>query len=137
MTYKHTDVSELLGKTLLSVEKTTKDWEADCITFKTIDGKQYDMWHIQDCCEHVELEDICGDLNDLVGTPILLAQETWNNETDAYEEAFERPTDYANDSHTWTFYKFATIKGSVTLRWLGESNGCYSESVDFCEIIED
>lgn len=77
--------------------------------------------HDQDCCESVYLVDVTGDLLDLIGHPLTLAEETEVNVTD---------TPGIDESGTATFYKFATIKGYVDLRWLGVSNGYYSESVD-------
>lgn len=114
------NVSEIIGKTFVSVEMKDRSE----IVFTTDSGVRYIMSHDQDCCESVSVEDIEGDLNDLVGSPILQAEESTNRE--------EPKPEYA-DSFTWTFYKFATIKGYVTIRWLGESNGYYSESVDFFE----
>jgi hypothetical protein len=111
------NVDVLKGKTLVSLKN-----EGNELVFKTLDGETYRMYHEQDCCESVSLEDIAGDLEDLVGSEILLAEEV-EGESPADFEAYE--------SYTWTFYKFATRKGYVDLRWLGQSNGYYSESVSF------
>ncbi len=91
------------------------------------DGSRYIMEHQQDCCESVTLEDIAGDLTDLVGTPILSAYEETSGELPAGVPEQE----YIPDSQTWTFYRITTAKGLVVLRWYGSSNGCYSESVKF------
>jgi hypothetical protein len=87
----------------------------------------FTFMHEDDCCESVYIEDIVGDLNDLVGKPLDIVEEV------EYDRDFNPPDvePVSGESFTWTFYKFATIKGWVDVRWLGESNGYYSESVDF------
>ena len=79
--------------------------------------------HAQDCCESVWLESIDGDLADLVGEPITMAEEVSSDRDDRLENS--------DDSYTWTFYKFATAKGFVTVRFYGTSNGYYSEGVTY------
>lgn len=113
-------IESLVGKTFTSV---LGEVDGDELHFKS-EGEHYRFYHIQDCCEGVSITDICGDLSDLVGQPILVAEE----EISEGQQGF--------NSTTWTFYKFATIKGSVTVRWLGQSNGYYSESVDFEKVEE-
>lgn len=121
-------ISELIGKTILSVDVNR---DRNVITFNCATGEQYKMYHCQDCYESVTIEDICGDLDDLVGTPILKAEEISNYEPTSEKER-ERMKEA--ESYRWTFYKLATMKGYVDIRWYGESNGYYSESVDFDQI---
>ena len=123
-TLKWCNVSVLIGKTLTSV---THNKDSDSVHFVTEDDKQYVMIHLRDCCEDVYLADTTGDLNDLVGAPIFTAEHRANSE--------DKPLFKYDISHTWTFYELATIKGSVTLRWYGSSNGYYSECVDFMEVV--
>lgn len=111
----------LVGKTLVGVENYT-----DELVFTCSDGSAYKLYHSQDCCESVTVEDICGDLIDILGSPIIYAEEVTSGEnppgvTKDWQESF-----------TWTFYKIGTAKGGVTIRWYGSSNGYYSESVSFC-----
>ena len=86
------------------------------------------MYHATDCCEHVSIEDINGDLSDLINTPIL-KWEVKTNRTNHFGREI-------SESFTWTFYTIATIKGFVDIRWLGTSNGYYSESVSIDLIYE-
>lgn len=117
-----TSVEILKSKVLVNIEVSDDKKE---VIFTCNDGEKYIMLHYQDWCEHVYLEDICGNLNDLLGVPIITAESVSQIDDDACE------------SGRWTFYKFLTCKGYVTLRWYGSSNGYYSESVDFEKLNEN
>ena len=116
----NTEITELIGKTITKIVGMEKD--KDVVIFETSDGEKYKMYHEQDCCEEVTIDDVCGDVNDLIGSPILCAEECTNDGGSEWGTC------------TWTFYHFVTVKGYLVLKWYGESNGYYSESVDFCKI---
>ena len=117
--FKIANFKDLIGLTFDSIISND-----DSVCFN---GKRsFTLVHQQDCCERVYLADVTGDLSDLVGLPILMAEEAINPvEADHTVEG------------TWSFYKLATSKGYVTLRFLGTSNGYYSESVSFYEKNEE
>lgn len=96
------------------------------VIFITSDGV-YKMEHILDCCESVNIEDICGDVKDLVDATIIHFEER-SGETSKDEE--DEHGEYG-DSCTYTFYDIQTDKGCVNIRWFGTSNGYYSEIPQF------
>ena len=117
---KFVSFKDLLGKTIVDIYGA--ETGSEVIAFVCDDGSKYIMYHEQDCCESVSVEDICGDQSALLYYPITKAEEASN----------EGETD--EGTCTWTFYHLATIKGYVTIRWYGESNGYYSESVFVCKL---
>lgn len=105
--------SSLTGKKVQAVVHTEHE-----ITLIFDDGLQYTQEHLQDCCETVTVYDVNPPLDTIVGGVL-------HSITVEYGEG-----PHARPPCTWTFYKIHTSKGSVDIRWYGESNGYYSEEVD-------
>ena len=114
--YKEYKIEDILGRTIKKIEHNEDEF---VMTLENGDVAQ--LYHIQNCCESVTLADISGDVEDLLHSPLTMATMEENTEAEPESDSYA----------TWTFYKFATINGYVTLRFVGESNGYYSESVDF------
>lgn len=137
----------LVGVTIIDVRGLHDGSEE--VEFECSDGQTFKMYHVEDCCEDVCLAEIVGDVDDIIGVPVLRAEEATSegkiendlyHANDSYEKAQavrrklsgqDNPERYADSSQTWTFYKIDTAKGDLVLRWFGTSNGYYSESVDF------
>ena len=117
----------LKGLTITSIDGL--EYDSAEVIFTTSEGRRFEMKHSQDCCERVSIEDVCGDVNDLLNSPILLAEKETSD-----EDPIDVDKEYHDDLYCWTFYKLSTFKGDVTIRWYGESNGYYSVGVDFHEI---
>jgi len=128
--YDYIDINVLQGLVLSSV--TGLGEGSDEVIFTTVGGRTFKMLHVQDCCEQVDINDVCGDIDDLLNSPILVAEESCSS-----ENPDGVPVPEYQDSFTWTFYRLATISGWVTIRGYGESNGYYSEGVDFVEVKGD
>lgn len=114
----------LQGKTLTAII-VDRESHSNTITFITTEGEKFIMYHEQDCCEDVTIDDIVGDIEDMLNNPIEMA--------DVSSKEGERKEEY-DDSSTWTFYRLATIKGYLDIKWYGTSNGYYSESVSFVKV---
>ncbi len=119
-------IEDMLGETFTKITKDKKDGS---LKFYTKNGIRYKMYHERDCCETVWLDDINGDLDDLIGSPIVKAESPSSKDWRAKDEY--------DESFTWTFYHLATIKGYVVLRWYGTSTGYYSESVQIIKYVKE
>ena len=124
-------VAQLIGLTLTRIEGCLP--ESDEVTFYSECGQQFRMYHQQSCCEVVYLQDVEGDVADLIGTPIVVAETVSNAVQQALNLLTPLP-EMEGECEQWTFYRLATTKGWVVLRWYGDSNGYYSTDVDFKRI---
>jgi hypothetical protein len=123
------ELSDLIGMTLRKA--TTAD---GALLLETIDGRLISFDTVSDCCNYGELTDVCGDLADLVGTPIVRAECPSSDDPVYPVVPLKAEVDKAQESETWTFLILGTTRGTVTIRWYGTSNGYYCEDVVMSEL---
>lgn len=108
----------LIGQTIIRHEGVSKD--SRDITLETKEGNRYLMTHHQDCCEDVRVTYVHG-VDQLFGVVEQVNEEITND------------PDSRGESETTTTFVIVTDQGSCLIRWVGTSNGYYSEDVSFEE----
>jgi predicted RNA-binding protein len=115
-------IAQLIGKRIKQIVEHSED----VVYIECDNNEAFRMYHMQDCCEMVRVWDITGDLNAVVGQVVLNATE---DESREWPEGV--PFSNPDESFTWTTFTVVTAAAPIVIRWLGESNGYYSESVYF------
>lgn len=108
-------LENIIGATIQSI--TGAKVGSGMITFRT-DRGILELYHGQCCCEDVCVEDINGDVSDMIGGIVSVADERVGEETES---------GWGRSLHT--FYEIRTTKGDMNIRWPGKDNGYYSVSV--------
>ena len=123
--WKKAELSELIGAVVTEVSDKNA-----LLTLYCRDGRVFRFIHHQDCCESVYLESQTPKRvkSVLAGYKIVQAESVSSDKVGITDDEMNTADD---ESYTWTFYKIASTRGYLTLRFYGSSNGYYSESVDF------
>ena len=116
---------DLEGKTITKIEGLkVGSYE---VTFYCSDGSVYKMYPDDDSFLYgnaidISIDDICGDVNCLIGNKIVKAEVRRSEKKGGHI----RDNIWA-DPEVWTFYTLAT----VDIKWYGTHNGYYSAEVSF------
>ena len=116
----HIDFFTLKGKIITEILRPN-----DFSIIKTSDGSGYYFHHIQDCCESVNHYITIGDINNIIGFPITLAESD-------NKEPIKCDLSYGG---TWSSFYLETEKGKVEWYFIGTSNGYYGETVELYKSI--
>lgn len=121
MEFEKISLNELIGKTFYEIKK-----RGDNISFTDMEGTVYKFNSYHSGFSETFLEDIEGELSDLANSKIIIAEMV--KKTENYNSDLKRASPYYDYSQ-WVFYKFATLKGYVTIKWRCEASANYSSEV--------
>ena len=124
----NSNLEQLVGKTITKIEGLEVDSYE--VTFHCSDGSVFKMYPDDDSFLYgnaidIAIEEVCGDVECLIGTEIVKAEERRSERKGGHIKG-----NRWDDPEGWTFYTLATVKGYVDIRWYGTHNGYYS-----CEVL--
>ena len=128
--YNRKDTKELKGLVVNDIDVVFDKENIPIEILITIEsGHQFLFGHDQDCCEKIYIFDFKGDLQTLKNKKLISVEKiVWGDKLP--DDVNYKPY----DSFTWTEIVFKTTEETVISRWIGESNGYYSESVDLFQL---
>ena len=117
---------EMAGKVITKVIGKNGD---NCLTFETNNGEVFKFFHEKDG-NFAKIDNICGDLNNLVGKPLLSAKAViFHNHSLINMQEKNNPN--------WIFYRFSNLETRVDIRWYDKTKYNYSEEVSFYYVDEN
>lgn len=109
---KPVSVKELIGKTITDVA-IMDQLDEDRVKLCCSDGSKYIMGHTQQHSESVYLEEVEGNIFDILNSPVIDAREDVSNDW------------VGHSGHIYTTYIIATNNGAVVFKWAGtEDEDC-------------
>lgn len=120
-------MNDLLGETPIEVKRDEYD-DNESVYFKMESGREFMLVHRQSCCESVHIESIDADTNLLLDFPIVTAYESYQSMDESNH------ADRFYESGTWSFYHIGNRLNTLVIRFVGFSNGYYSETAQLMEL---
>lgn len=126
-------MDQLVGKTIRAVDLEGGRYDGIQTVVIVCEDCAFETAHSQDCCEYVRVYDMIGDPKSLIGQKVT---NCYFIESDKWPDDIKQGTidEMFVDSFTWTTQIIQTESTEVKIRWLGESNGWYSEGIYFRRI---
>lgn len=121
MPYTSSFVESFIGKTLIKPES----FDLDCYLEDSTGAHKWRLKHYQSCCESVNFHSSIGDWPTRPITDALFEERS---ATPSWLIGKWESSGYG--SHTWTVLSLTDGDNTISLAYLGESNGYYSEDVN-------
>jgi hypothetical protein len=125
---KINNIKELKNKTIVEISGLRNG--GNIVELRCDDGSLYTLQNVHYSREDVYIDDIKGNTDDLLNSPITKVKRT---SVTMYVSPYGGGKEY---KVVWSIFKFGTQKGKVEISWRGEAHRKSSAKVRLIQILE-